>query len=606
MLQARWESAYLIPQEMIGMPLDENSLSSIPIEEFLAGCAATGLLSADTETNGEDIRDGRGYCQGISSAFRYAPGIIAATYLPIRHSRGFNYTLGLREAINTVFRVRAELSLPIVGHNWGKFDRESLRTAGINPEAPYYDTMLMGHLLDENAFNNNLDTVAKKYLGKEIGKQENETFKKVKAAMGWGGIPSDIMYDYAVTDAGLPLLIWEAMQPAWKAEKLEDYWRNHKVKSVSAFQNMERRGVAIDVPMCEREIDTGEQEMLDIAYHLGGKPSGNYLKWLLLDKLELPVVKKTDKGNPSFDKEAMALYEEILENRNDVTAQLILAHRGWEKTVSSNYRAYIELRSPDGRLRPNYKLHGTRTGRVSCAQPNLQQIPKESAKPWNGKTKKAFIGRPGYTLIGLDYSQLEFRIGAAYAGEEKLKTIFNDETRDIFSEMAEEMSMLRQDIKIQVYTMSYGGGVRRISHVFGISETEARTRIDNYYATYPGFRSVTILATRTCKSTGKDKLWSGRDRHFMFPQSQGYKAFNSACQGGAADIVENRMHAVEELGMPEDECRMLLQVHDELIFEIRTDLLDTYVPMLKAVMEDVPGREFWGDLKFKVDSKAIS
>lgn len=136
----------------------------------------------------------------------------------------------------------------------------------------------------------------------------------------------------------------------------------------------------------------------------------------MIDELKLPVVKRSPKtGAPSFDKEAMTIYDEMLEHRDNPTANLIKQYRGWQKSVTSNYLPYVELLSLDGRLRPNYKLHGTKTGRMSCEKPNLQQIPRVSNKPWNGKMKAAFIPEDDFELWEFDYSQLELRLGTAYA-----------------------------------------------------------------------------------------------------------------------------------------------------------------------------------------------
>src|SRR6185437_5333306 len=147
----------------------------------------------------------------------------------------------------------------------------------------------------------------------------------------------------------------------------------------------------------------------------------------------------------------------------------ILEYRGWSKTTSSNYRPYLALLSPDGRLRPNYKQHGTLTGRLSCEMPNLQQIPREGSKRWNGQLKKCFITLdPDEMLLEFDYSQLELRLGAAYAKEESLIQVFR-EGRDIFQEMAEALEMDRQSTKTMNYAIAYGAGVTRISNVLDIS-----------------------------------------------------------------------------------------------------------------------------------------
>ena len=260
---------------------------------------------------------------------------------------------------------------------------------------------------------------------------------------------------------------------------------------------------------------------------------------------------------------------------------LIFAHG----TASGLICPYLELISPDGRLRPNYKIHGTVTGRMSCEKPNLQQIPRASDKEWNGELKQAFIPKYGYSLYEADYSQLELRLAAAYAKEEGLLQAFA-EGRDVFTEMSNQLGMARHDAKTMTYTIQYGGGINRLSQVFKISSERAGELRSNFYQTYPGFRAKTEAASRKAKSVGVLKYWSGRKRHFVDREAEAHKAFNSVIQGGAAEIMKHTMIRLFE-EVDNNDCQMLLQVHDSIIFEIRTELLSTYVPLIKSVMEAV-------------------
>jgi DNA polymerase-1 len=282
----------------------------------------------------------------------------------------------------------------------------------------------------------------------------------------------------------------------------------------------------------------------------------------------------------------MVAYETMLEERNDETARKVLEYRGWQKTCSSNYQSYLSLVSLDGRVRPNYRLHGTVTGRLSCSDPNLQQIPRTSDKPWNGNLKKAFIPKDGYSLYEADYSQLELRLAATYGQETELIEIF-EEGRDVFTEMSQVLGMSRFNTKTLVYSMQYGAGINRISTVFGVGKSEAEDIRQNFYNQYPGFRAISRRATTMARSKGKVKLWSGRYRHFDRPDEQAHKAFNAVCQGGAADIVMYTMLRLEDEVDNAQECRMLLQVHDSVVYEIRNDKIEHYLPEIKRVMEAV-------------------
>jgi DNA polymerase-1 len=478
----------------------------------------------------------------------------------------------------------------LVFHN-AKFDLVSLRSLGINYTGKFYCTLKIAHLINENQpYSLSLDACSKWYL-KDPGKKVTSTFEGLKKLYGWGGIPPKYMAEYAEYDAELALRLMEHFLTLMD-EELKKYWDEQKMPFHQVIMTMESRGVRVDQDLCRRMVILGESAMQDIIDILGLNPgSPKDLKVLLIDKLGLPAVKVSEKtGKPSFDKEAMGQYEEMLELRDDPTAAYILEYRGWQKSVSSNYRAYLELISPDGRLRPNYKLHGTKTGRMSCEKPNLQQIPRSSNKSWNGVMKQAFIPEDGYGLWEADYSQLELRLGTAYAEQhtdasEGLKRVFA-EGRDIFTEMAGQLNMPRFQAKTTVYTVQYGGGANRLSTVFGISVERAKSIIDNYYATYPGFRTVSDMAKRKVSVNGKIQLWSGRYRHFQYPQDEARKAFNSVIQGGAADIVERTMlRLFREVDC--DDCRMLLQVHDSVVFEIRRGMEDYFRPKILAIMENI-------------------
>lgn len=217
----------------------------------------------------------------------------------------------------------------------------------------------------------------------------------------------------------------------------------------------------------------------------------------------------------------------------------------------------------------------------NCSKPNLQQIPKEGTKPWNGRTKECFEPAPGYKLVEVDYSQLELRLGTAYSREESLMVVFA-EGRDIFTEMSKELGMSRQETKGLVYSIQYGAGVNRISNIFDVSRQEAQTIINNFYKTYPGFRKMTRACESLVKKNSYLRLLSGRRRHFR-NDSEARKSFNSLIQGGAADLVERAMVRIFKQ-IDSDDCKMLLQVHDSIIFEMKEDRVMEFVPAIIKLM----------------------
>ena len=574
------------------MTQTEQTQEYLSFDQALSLFDCVDLIGIDTETNGDDVRDGRGFAQGISIAARI-PGIgVRSAYFPFRH-RTTGSGLGENLDQGSLFKLKEKIEHYegyLTFHN-AKFDLPSLRTLGINYKGKFYCTLLLTHLINENkpyAFS--LNSTTKYYLHDE-GKKESTVFKGLLALYGWGGMPPNAIEEYAAYDADLAYRLCEHLLTLID-DKLMKYWDEQKMPFHEVINSMERWGVRVDTELCKRMTIIGESAMQDIADILGLNPgSPKDLKTLLIDKLGLPVVKVSEKtGKPSFDKTAMAAYDEMLELRDDETARYIVAYRGWQKSVSSNYRAYLKYLSPDGRLRCNYKLHGTKTGRMSCSDPNLQNIPRVSDKAWNGEMKSAFIAEDDFELWEADYAQLEFRLATAYAEqgngpESGLKKVFA-EGRDIFTEMSTQLGMDRYKTKTSVYTIQYGGGANRLHTVFGISLDRARDIIENFYNTYPGFRSVSDRAKRRASVAGRVQLWSGRYRHFVFPEDESRKAFNSIIQGGSADIVERTMIRLFN-DVCDENCRMLLQVHDSVVFEIRKGMEDQYRPRIIEVMENI-------------------
>jgi len=271
--------------------------------------------------------------------------------------------------------------------------------------------------------------------------------------------------------------------------------------------------------------------------------------------------------------------------------------------------SYLENIDADQILHPGYKLHGTRTGRLSCEKPALQQIPKSSNKEWNGNSKAAFVARPGFDLWTIDYSQLQFRMTVSYAQQMDLIDIFNDPNRDIFTEMASDMGWLRPDVKTLVYLILFGGGANRAKNAFGLETVEQGAELVNeFHSMYPGIKRIANACSKVARSQGYVEYWTGRRRHF-YPsrnfEPKYYRAFNAVIQGGEAEIMKRAMIALQE-EVCDENCRMVLQIHDELAFEITSGQAENYLPRLQQVMERVPEMDFCAftntPVKFKTSS----
>lgn len=575
-------------------------------------------LAIDTETTGLRFFD---KTIGVSWA-TVIDGRPNSYYVATDHAVGPNIS---QETLDMLLYVLSQ-PRPLVFAN-AQFDLLKLEGLGIRlDDHEFYDVAAMAHLIDENEpfQGKSLDMLAQFYLG-EKGKveefahikeyldgggklgvraqyQRKHTLKWQKEN-GWPDTSWEMIHEYARADAEttfrlLPVLL---DHPEWR-ELPEDIWQE-KQDIVRVLLEMGRRGIRIDEELSQQYIDLGEAEMERLRAEIGLNPaSRNDLRELFIERLGLPVVKKSAKtGEPSFDKDVMAEYDAMLEIVDTPEAKLVKEFRGWQKAVSASYRPYLDLLDQDGRLRTSYKLHGTTTGRFSASTPNLQQIPKESDKPWNGKVKECFISEEGYTLLNADFSQLELRLGTCYAGEAQLREVF-EEGRDIFTEMSKQLGMTRQDTKTLVYSIQYGAGINRIMHAFRVSKQRAMEIRDTYFSTYPRFKNLADICSNRVRSNGKIRLWSGRYRHFQHPDSEDYKAMNSLIQGGAADIMERVMiRAFKELD--NDDCRMLIQVHDSLTWEVKSELVPVYWPKIKELMSDVVGatgmEEF--DVRFNVD-----
>lgn len=375
---------------------------------------------------------------------------------------------------------------------------------------------------------------------------------------------------------------------------------------IRLMSDIKQRGIKVDTKFSRAKVIEGTATLNRIRSDLGWNPgSPKQIGEYLLDELRLPVLKRTPAGTPSFDKYAMEEYEQILEARGDATAAKVLTYRGWQKTVSSNFQAYLDLMDENEILHPNYKVHGTRTSRLSCENPNLQQIPRSSPKPWNGDTKKAFIVREEdlykkyvirdihrriddkLRLYTFDFKQVEFRLAAAYAKEYELLEIFNSGA-DIFTEMAAELVRPRHDIKTFTYATLYGAGKGKIALILNKPKEEADDLYDEFHGRWPGFKRISEQATKLAFNDGYIDLWTGRRRHLS--KGEAHKAFNSVIQGGAFEIVKRRM-----LSLREDP--IVLQVHDSITCEAD----DSYdIDRVKRTLEDVPESNQLG-VKFEVD-----
>lgn len=524
------------------------------------------------------------------------------TYLPVNHYDIDNMAGCDKEYLSNYLQ-RVDSS---IYHNSPYDIDDVLIPNGFLDEWPkkFWDTINMSHWINENRISYALDDVAKSFKIK--GKAKSRVFEAVTGMEdGWDDVPFDEMFPYSSQDARATYGIWELAVPEFITQGFAGELWEWEMGFLQAMKRMKNEGIRIDPTMCAREIFKGQGIMDECKVALGFKPNETIgpknLSVIFFERLGFPVVKRTPKGQPCFDKEAMKQYDEFLQAKNDQTAKTVLRYRGWQKTVSANYKAYLKYSDSNSILHPGYKLHGTVTGRISCADPALQQIPRETEQEWNGDLKKAFVAKEGYDLWELDYSQLEFRLQAVYGEDQNMIDIFNDPTRDYFSEMSAAMGYPRHQIKTFQYASSYDAKPRKIGQILGIGTNEAQKLFNSFATNYPGVVKVRSDARRLAESRGYVKYWTGRRRHFESPSSEGRKAFNSIIQGGGAEIIKRAIVRIDR-EVCDQNCKLILQVHDSVVAEIRRGHERDYLPRIQYIMEDVRS-QFSDKIKFKVDVK---
>lgn len=385
---------------------------------------------------------------------------------------------------------------------------------------------------------------------------------------------------------------------------------------LNVLNEVGKRGLKVDLDKCKEMSAIAQENLAEIHDRLGFNPKSKLdLEKALLVDLGLPVVQKTKNGNPSFNKAAMADYDIMLSAMGNPLAQDILAYRGWQQADSFYYSGYQNLVSPDGRIRPNYKPTGTRTGRLSCELPNLQQIPRKSDKPWSGPVKSLFIpSGEDWVLWDFDYKSLEFRIALFYANETAVIQRVNDgeDFHQVVADLIKErtgVEVTRYDAKQMNFAIVYGAGVDKLIYMLKAtrdkttgraSDAQVHTLINAYHESFPGFKRTSRAVAKRAREKGYVKYWTGRRRHFntIWNRHKTKDAWNSICQGGGAEIVKHAMVKLYDQ-VDSKQCRMVLQVHDSIAFEIKRDKLPYFKDRVIETMEDFP--QF--PVKFHVDDK---
>ncbi len=572
-------------------------LDEAEFDEWLARLQAAPLFAFDTETTSLDYMEAR--VVGVS--FAIEPG--KAAYVPFGHDY-LGAPVQLTEAV-VLGKLKPLLEDPTrlkVGQNL-KYDRNVLLNHGIELQGIAYDTMLESYVLNSTASRHDMDSLARRYLNVETISFEEIAGKGVKQ-LTFNQIELEQAAPYAAEDADITLRLHQTLWGKLSAEPgLAKVFSEIELPLLPVLARMERLGTTIEPKLLHQqsqEIEVRLAELEKQAHELAGQEfnlsSPKQLGEILFTKLGLPIIKKTPKGAPSTAEEVLAELAETYE-----LPQLLMEHRGLAK-LKSTYTDKLPLmiKPQTGRVHTSYHQAVAATGRLSSTDPNLQNIPVRNEQ--GRRIRQAFIPCAGYKLVAADYSQIELRIMAHLSGDKGLLTAFA-EGKDIHKATAAEVfgvaldavtSDMRRSAKAINFGLIYGMSAFGLAKQLGIGRAEAQKYMDLYFERYPGVLEYMERTRQQADAQGYVETLFGRrlylpdikSRNAGLRKAAERAAINAPMQGTAADIIKRAMINVDGWirGIEDESIRMLMQVHDELVFEIREEKLEEYIALIKEKM----------------------
>lgn len=572
-------------------------LDEAEFDGWLAQLQAAPLFAFDTETTSLDYMEAR--VVGVS--FAIEPG--KAAYVPFGHDY-LGAPVQLTEAV-VLGKLKPLLEDPArlkVGQNL-KYDRNVLLNHGIELQGIAYDTMLESYVLNSTASRHDMDSLARRYLNAETISFEDIAGKGVKQ-LTFNQIELEQAAPYAAEDADITLRLHQTLWGKLSAEPgLAKVFSEIELPLLPVLARMERLGTTIEPKLLHQqsqEIEVRLAELEKQAHELAGQEfnlsSPKQLGEILFTKLGLPIIKKTPKGAPSTAEEVLAELAETYE-----LPRLLMEHRGLAK-LKSTYTDKLPLmiKPQTGRVHTSYHQAVAATGRLSSTDPNLQNIPVRNEQ--GRRIRQAFIPCAGYKLVAADYSQIELRIMAHLSGDKGLLTAFA-EGKDIHKATAAEVfgveldavtSDMRRSAKAINFGLIYGMSVFGLAKQLGIGRAEAQKYMDLYFERYPGVLEYMERTRQQAEAQGYVETLFGRrlylpdikSRNAGLRKAAERAAINAPMQGTAADIIKRAMINVDGWirGIEDQSIRMLMQVHDELVFEIREEKLEEYIAIIKEKM----------------------
>lgn len=529
-----------------------------------------------------------------------------AFYIPCAHQYlGAPNQIPLAEALAILKPALEDPAIRKIGQNI-KYDWIVLERHGILLKGIAFDTMLASYLINPTKRAHNLDQIALDFLDHKTITYEELTGQKGKKAATFDTVPIDKASPYACEDADVTLMAYHVLNEKMETLGLSKLFQEVEIPLVTVLKDMEMKGVAVDKDKLhdlsntfEHQLKTIETSIYDIAGESFNINSTQQLGKILFEKLGLPVQKKTRKKTGySTDVEVLT----TLANDHELP-QLVLRHRTLSKLKSTYADALAGLIHPEtGRIHTSFNQTVTATGRLSSSEPNLQNIP---IKTEEGKEiRKAFIPKSGWKMLSADYSQIELRILAHYSEDKILSQAFQ-EHEDIHTRTASEVFQvfpsfitedLRRQAKIINFGIIYGMSPFGLAKALNISQKMAKAYIDNYFGRYTGVKAFIQKIIEDTRKSGKTTTLLGRIRLLPEINSKNVAerkfaertAINTPIQGTAADLIKVAMIDVDtELKAQNMKTAMLLSVHDEIVFEVPPQEVDTASALIRDKMESV-------------------
>ncbi|MBN34744.1 MAG: DNA polymerase I [Rhodospirillaceae bacterium] len=571
------------------------------LERWIADAARVGVVAVDTETTSVDEMTAE--LVGVSLSTHPGNGC----YIPLAHkaSDAFSETpkqIAMDQALAALRPLLADPAVLKVGHNI-KYDSVILSRVGV-PVSPVDDTMLLSHCLEGGKHDQKMDTLAQLYLG-----HSTIPYKEVagsgKSLVTFDYVTLGRARDYAAEDADITLRLWRELKPRLSPERVTTIYETVERPLIPVIAEMEQNGVKVDRIELERmsgefghRIQALEKEIHSLAGHPFTIGSPKQLGEVLFDEMGIEGGKKGKSGSYGTGADVL----EGLAAQGHALPRKVLDWRQLAKLKSTYTDTLIEQINPEtGRVHTSFAMAAASTGRLASSDPNLQNIPIRTAE--GRRIRDAFVAEKGNVLLSADYSQIELRLLAHVAGIDTLKQAFHDgldihamTASQVFSVPLDDMDAeTRRKAKAINFGIIYGISAFGLANQLSIGRDEARDYIEAYFERYPGIRDYMDRTKKTAKEVGYVETLFGRKCHVTGindrnPSTRGFyerAAINAPLQGSAADIIKRAMIRVpgvlKEAGL--EDSLMLLQVHDELLFEVPEDKADATAACVKEVME---------------------